>query len=76
MAKFIFSCSLFELVDYISNYYDGIRKEAKEKEVLQDVFETLVTKELMVSLGCCPVYDKYFEDGLTINWVCIAVLSR
>lgn len=56
---------LFELVDYISNYYDGIRKEVKEKEVLQDVSETLVTKVLMGVLGCCPAYDRYFKDGLS-----------
>lgn len=56
---------LFELADYISNYYDEIRKEVKEEEVLQDVSETLVTKVLMGVLGCCPAYDRYFKDGLS-----------
>lgn len=56
---------LFELADYISNYYNEIRKEVKEEEVLQDVSETLVTKVLMGVLGCCPAYDRYFKDGLS-----------
>lgn len=56
---------LFELVDFIANYYDKIRKEVKEEEILQDVSETLVTKVLMGVLGCCPAYDRYFKDGLS-----------
>ena len=56
---------LFELVDFIASYYDKIRKEVKEEEVLQNVSETLVTKVLMGGLGCCPAYDRYFKDGLS-----------
>lgn len=48
-----------------ANYYDKIRKEVKEEEILQDVSETLVTKVLMGVLGCCPAYDRYFKDGLS-----------
>ena len=35
--------------------------------MLQDVSETLVTKVLTGVLRCCPAYDRYFKDGLTIN---------
>lgn len=55
---------LFELADFISSYYEKIREEVKEKEILNDISETLVTKVLMGVLGCCPAYDRYFKEGL------------
>lgn len=60
---------LFELAEFIAKYYEGIRREAKEEIIANDVSETLVTKILMGVLGCCPAYDSYFRSGLSIEKV-------
>lgn len=60
---------MFELAEFIAKYYEGIRREAKEEIIANDVSETLVTKILMGVLGCCPAYDSYFRSGLSIEKV-------
>lgn len=45
-------------------YYDRIRKGVKEADVKNKLFMTLITKILMGTLGCVPVYDRYFIDGI------------
>lgn len=55
--------------DYISDYYDTIRKSVKETEVKNKLSITLITKILMGTLGCVTAYDRYFIDGIKCHGV-------
>ncbi len=52
------------LICFMKDYYDGVRKGIKEKEVKSSLSDTLVTKILMGTLGCVPAYDRYFIEGV------------
>lgn len=55
---------LKELSDYISDYFDPIRKEVAGREIASSVSPVLITKILMGTLGCVPAYDRFFQDGV------------
>ena len=55
---------LKKLSDYISDYFDPIRKEVAGREVASSVSPVLITKILMGTLGCVPAYDRFFQDGV------------
>lgn len=55
---------LEEINDFISEYYDTVRKSVKSQEIKNDVSYTLITKILMGTLGCVPAYDRYFIAGI------------
>lgn len=55
---------LQELNDYISRYYDKIRRTVKTDEIKSGLSATLVTKVLMGTMGCVPAYDRYFISGV------------
>jgi len=55
---------LAEINDFISEYYDTVRKSVKSQEIKNDVSYTLITKILMETLGCVPAYDRYFIAGI------------
>lgn len=55
---------LKELSDYISDYFDPIRKEVAGREIASSVSPVLITKILMGTLGCVPAYDRFFVDGI------------
>lgn len=55
---------LDRLNEFITNYYDAIRKNLSEKELKNELSNTLITKILMDTLGCIPAYDRYFIDGI------------
>lgn len=55
---------LAEINDFISEYYDMVRKSVKSQEIKNDVSYTLITKILMGTLGCVPAYDRYFIAGI------------
>lgn len=57
---------LKELVDFIKNYYDKIRKSVNG-DVKSNLSQILITKILMGTLGCVPAYDKYFCSGIIGN---------
>ena len=54
---------LKKLSDYISDYFDPIRKEVAGREIASSVSPVLITKILMGTLGCVPAYDRFFQDG-------------
>lgn len=54
---------LKKLSDYISDYFDPIRKEVRGRAVASSVSPVLITKMLMGTLGCVPAYDRFFEEG-------------
>ena len=54
---------LKKLSDYISDYFDPIRKEVRGRAVAFSVSPVLITKMLMGTLGCVPAYDRFFEEG-------------
>lgn len=54
---------LKELSDYISDYFDPIRKEVAGREIASSVSPVLITKILMGTLGCVPAYDTFFGIG-------------
>ena len=55
---------LKKLSDYISDYFDPIRKEVRGRAVASSVSPVLITKMLMGTLGCVPAYDRFFQDGV------------
>ena len=55
---------LEQINDFISKYYDTVRKNVKSQEIKNDVSDTLITKILMGTLGCVPAYDRYFIAGI------------
>lgn len=55
---------LEEINDFISEYYDTVRKSVKSQEIKNEVSYTLITKILMGTLGCVPAYDRYFIAGI------------
>ena len=55
---------LIELNNFISNYYDEIRREVKEIDLKNSLSYTLITKILMGTMGCVPAYDRYFIAGI------------
>ena len=55
---------LEELQTVIKIAYTDIRKSVKEKEVLHEVSNTLITKVLMGTLGCVPAFDRFFVEGV------------
>ena len=54
---------LKKLSDYISDYFDPIRKEVRGRAVASSVSPVLITKILLGTLGCVPAYDTFFEKG-------------
>jgi len=55
---------LRSLNDFISEYYDEVRRFVKGADLKSDLSSTLVTKVLMGTLGCVPAYDRYFIAGI------------
>lgn len=55
---------LKQLECFVKNYYDNIRKKLSERELKNELSNTLITKILMGTLGCVPAYDRYFIDGI------------
>ncbi len=46
------------------SYYDAIRKTVKSNNVKNKLSDTLITKTLMVTLGCVPAYDRLFVEDV------------
>ena len=67
---------LKELSDYISDYFDPIRKEVAGREIASSVSPVLITKILMGTLGCVPAYDRFFQDGVATYKVTTQEYSR
>lgn len=67
---------LKELNDFISNYYDNIRRSVKEQELKSPLSFTLITKILMGTMGCVPAYDRYFIDGIKKQKVAAGSYSK
>lgn len=63
---------LLEIVDFLSQYYQGVRATVKGKNLKNSISMTLVTKILMGTLGCVPAYDRYFIAGVKSKKVCTA----
>ncbi len=55
---------LIELNAFVSEYYEVIRKNVKEKDLKNNLSYTLITKILMGTIGCVPAYDRYFIAGI------------
>lgn len=58
---------VYELYNRLKAYYESVRstvRETKGKTAKADVSQTLITKILMGTLGCCPAYDRYFIRGI------------
>lgn len=55
---------LIELNAFMSEYYDVIRRNVKEKNLKNTLSYTLITKILMGTMGCVPAYDRYFIAGI------------
>ena len=51
---------LEEINEFISEYYDMVRKSIKSQKIKNGISYTLITKILMGTLGCVPAYDRYF----------------
>ena len=54
---------LSRLESFIESYYKGIRSSCKGP-VNCRISATLITKILIGTLGCVPVYDRYFTEGI------------
>jgi len=60
-----YSLDLLEnLVKFMRTYYDTIRRSVAEKDLHNELSDTLITKILMGTLGCVPAYDRYFIAGI------------
>ena len=59
-----------ELTRVMKEYYANVRKKVNEREIKQDISDTLITKILMGTLGCVPAYDRYFVAGLKEQGFC------
>ena len=55
---------LKELNNFLTEYYDKIRREVKEQDLKNTLSYTLITKILMGTMGCVPAYDRYFIAGI------------
>ena len=66
---------LEEINDFISGYYDIVRKSVKSQEIKNDISYTLITKILMGTLGCVPAYDRYFIAGIKDRKVATGVYN-
>ena len=55
---------LYDLVKFMRDYYDVIRRSVSEKDLHNELSDTLITKILMGTLGCVPAYDRYFIAGI------------
>lgn len=66
---------LEEINDFISEYYDTVRKSVKSRDIKNDVSYTLITKILMGTLGCVPAYDRYFISGIKSRKVAIGIYN-
>lgn len=55
---------LEKLNEFISDYYNIIRRSVKGQEFKSQLSYTLITKILMGTMGCVPAYDRYFIDGI------------
>ncbi len=55
---------LNELVNFMKDYYDVIRHSVSNKDLHNELSDTLITKILMGTLGCVPAYDRYFIAGI------------
>ena len=53
-----------ELNNFLTEYYDKIRREVKEQDLKNTLSYTLITKILMGTIGCVPAYDRYFIAGI------------
>lgn len=53
-----------DLYREIKDIYKSARTKVKEKEIKNDVTDTLCTKVLLGTLGCTPAFDKYFVKGI------------
>lgn len=62
---------LFELGEYIKNYYNYVRRSVRNQNIKSDISDTLLTKILMGTLGCVPAYDRYFIKGIKKERVAI-----
>ena len=49
---------------YIAEHFRPIRDEVAGRVVASQVSPVLTTKILMVTLGCVPAYDRFFQDGV------------
>lgn len=58
---------LLKLSDFIASYYNKIREQVAGKKVNVKVSDTLITKVLMGTLGCCPAYDRFFKAGISLE---------
>lgn len=67
---------LFELGDYIKNYYNDVRRSVRNQNIKSDISDTLLTKILMGTLGCVPAYDRYFIKGIKKEKVAIGNYNR
>ena len=56
--------SLEKLNKYIAAHFGPIRDEVAGRKVVSSVSPVLITKILMGTLGCVPVYDRFFVDGI------------
>ncbi|MBR3167916.1 MAG: hypothetical protein IKF18_04435 [Erysipelotrichaceae bacterium] len=54
-----------DLNHFMKKYYDPIRRTISEKDLNNDLSDTLITKILMGTLACVPAYDRYFISGIT-----------
>jgi len=56
------------LSERLTMYYEKVRwavcKDARKGVPKIDVSQTLITKILMGTMGCCPAYDRYFVNGI------------
>lgn len=54
---------IFEITDRIKEHYRNIRAGVKPN-VSTDISDILITKILLGTLGCVPVYDEYFVQTI------------
>lgn len=59
---------VFDLSGRLAKYYQDVRRkvcdDAHKDMPKMDVSQTLITKILMGTMGCCPAYDRYFVTGI------------
>ncbi len=54
---------LVRLESFMERYYEDVRNSCKGT-VKSRISSTLITKILIVTLGCVPAYDRYFIEGI------------
>jgi len=78
---------LFKLSDELVEHYRSIRQSVEDQrnemdrgkrhgKTRSDISQTLITKILMGTLGCCPAYDRYFIQGIGEQWDISKTFSR